>query len=178
MRIISGKYKGRRLQVPKKLPVRPTTDRAKEALFNILNHKVYWEELKVMDLFAGTGNLSFEFASRGAHTLVAVDCFAGCTRYIAKVAQELQLPITARTANVFTYLPRVREKYDIIFADPPYDLAPEQFSKIVALVFEKELLEEEGLLIVEHPTQIDFSHHSHYTEQRKYGRSVFSFFEP
>ncbi len=177
MRIISGKYKGKRLSAPKKLPVRPTTDRAKEALFNILNHRVSWETLKVMDLFAGIGSISFEFASRGAAAITAVDVFAGCTRYIAKIAQELDLPITALTADVFTYLPRIREKYNLIFADPPYDIAPEQFSKIVALIFEKELLEVAGILVVEHSPRTDLSHNPHFVEQRKYGSSVFSFFE-
>ena len=177
MRIISGKYKGKRLSAPKKLPVRPTTDRAKEALFNILNHRISWETLKVMDLFAGIGSISFEFASRGAASITAVDAFAGCTRYIAKIAQELDFPITTLTADVFTYLPRIREKYNLIFADPPYDLTPEQFSKIVALTFEKELLETEGLLVVEHSPRTNLSDHPHFTEQRKYGGSVFSFFE-
>lgn len=177
MRIISGKHKGKKLLPPKKLPVRPTTDKAKEALFNILNHRVYWEELKVMDLFAGTGNVSFEFASRGACTIVAIDRFAGCTRYISKIAQELELPITAVTADVFRYLPGIREKYDIIFADPPYDFTSDRFSKIVELVFKQQLLEGEGLLIVEHSPHTDLSGCPQYTGQRKYGRNVFSFFE-
>lgn len=176
MRIIAGKHKGRKLLPPKKLPVRPTTDRAKEGLFNILNHRLHWEDLSVMDLFAGTGSISFEFASRGACHLVAVDRFAGCTRYITTIARELQLPITAITANVFAYLAKTQEKHDLIFADPPYDFEVDQLLKIVDLAYERELLTAEGFLIVEHSAQNNLSHHPHYAEQRKYGDTVFSFF--
>lgn len=177
MRIISGKHKGKRLIAPKKLPVRPTTDMAKEGLFNILNNRYYFEGLKVLDLFSGTGNISFEFASRDAGEIIAVDSFPGCVQYISKTAKELELRIDAIKSDVFKYLERTPEKFNIIFADPPYSFDQAQFLKIVDLVMERELLLEDGLLIVEHSDQTDLSSHPNFSEHRKYGGSVFSFFE-
>ncbi|MCX2680891.1 RsmD family RNA methyltransferase [Galbibacter sp. EGI 63066] len=177
MRIISGKYKGKRLMAPQKLPVRPTTDFAKEALFNILNNQFYFDELTVTDLFAGTGNISFEFASRGAKSITAVDNHAGCVQYISKIKNELDFPIQTVKSDVFTYLEKTRQKADIIFTDPPYDFSLEQFSKIPELVQKQELLNEGGLLIVEHSKHTDLSECPGYSEHRKYGGSVFTFFE-
>ncbi|MCR9227567.1 MAG: RsmD family RNA methyltransferase [Flavobacteriaceae bacterium] len=177
MRIISGKYKGKRLTAPKKLPVRPTTDMAKEALFNILNNRFHFDELKVLDLFSGTGNISFEFASRGSQQITAVDAFQGCVRYISKTAQELEFPIDTIKSDVFKFLGKTPEKFDLIFADPPYDLNTEEFLKIADLVFEKEILWEDGVLIIEHSDQTDLSEHPQFSELRKYGGSIFSFFE-
>lgn len=177
MRIISGKYKGKRLVAPKKLPVRPTTDMAKEGLFNILNNRFYFDELKVLDLFAGTGNISFEFASRGVQDITAVDSFPGCVHYISKISTELDFPITTIKSDVFKYLERTTEQFDLIFADPPYNFDQTQFLKIPDLVFTRDLLREEGLLVVEHSDQTNLSEHPHFTEQRKYGGSIFSFFE-
>ncbi len=177
MRIISGKHKGKRLIAPKKLPVRPTTDMAKEGLFNILNNRYYFDGLKVLDLFSGTGNISFEFASRDAGEIIAVDSFPCCVQYISKTAKELELRIDAIKSDVFKYLERTPEKFNIIFADPPYSFDQAQFLKIVDLVMERELLLEDGLLIVEHSDQTDLSSHPNFSEHRKYGGSVFSFFE-
>lgn len=177
MRIISGKYKGKRLSAPKKLPVRPTTDMAKEGLFNILNNRFFLDELKVLDLFAGTGNISFEFASRGSKELTAVDGFPGCVQFINKVARELDFPITAIKSDVFKFLGRTTDRFNLIFADPPYDLQDSQFSSLVDLVFDNGLLLDDGLLVVEHSSQTDLSQHPNFSENRKYGGSVFSFFE-
>ncbi|GMN11850.1 16S rRNA (guanine(966)-N(2))-methyltransferase RsmD [Croceitalea sp. MTPC9] len=177
MRIISGKYKGKRLTAPKKLPVRPTTDMAKEALFNILNNRYFFEDLSVLDLFSGTGNISFEFASRGSGNITAVDGHTGCIRFISKTSTELNFEIDTVKSDVFKFLERTKNKYDIIFADPPYDLGLDKFSKIPELVFSNGLLLEEGALIIEHAEQTDLSELSHFTEKRKYGSSVFSFFE-
>lgn len=177
MRIISGKYKGKRLTAPKKLPVRPTTDMAKEALFNILNNRFYFDELKVLDLFSGTGNISFEFASRGTEKITAVDGHQGCVRYISKTAEELDFTIKTVKSDVFKFLKNAPEKFNLVFADPPYDFETEQFLNIANLVFEKELLLEEGLLIIEHSEQTNLSEHPQFSEQRKYGSSIFSFFE-
>lgn len=176
MRIISGTHKGRRLIAPKRLPVRPTTDNAKEALFNILNNRYYFDELKVLDLFAGTGNISFEFASRGALDLTCVDAHAGCIKFIYKIAQELGFPIQTIRQDVFQYLEAVQAKFNIIFADPPYAFDVSQFETIVNTVFERELLLEEGALIIEHPKHTDLSGLKHHLESRRYGSSVFSFF--
>lgn len=177
MRIVSGKYKGKRLTAPKKLPVRPTTDMAKEALFNILNNRFYFDELNVLDLFAGTGNISYEFASRGTEKITAVDGHQGCVKYISKTAQELGFPISTIKSDVYQFLKGSPEKFDLIFADPPYGFDTEQFLKIVNLVFERELLPSEGLLVIEHSEQTDLSGHPKFSEQRKYGGSIFSFFE-
>ncbi|MHA7831385.1 MAG: 16S rRNA (guanine(966)-N(2))-methyltransferase RsmD [Flagellimonas sp.] len=177
MRIISGKYKGKRLVAPKKLPVRPTTDMAKEALFNILNNRFYFDELKVLDLFSGTGNISFEFASRGTEKITAVDGHQGCVRYISKTAQELDFTIKTAKSDVFKFLKNTPEKFDLVFADPPYEFETEQFLNIANLVFENTLLLEDGLLIIEHSDQTNLSEHPQFSEQRKYGGSIFSFFE-
>ena len=177
MRIISGKYKGKRITAPAKLPVRPTTDVAKEALFNILNNYYHIPSLKVLDLFAGTGNISIEFAARGAEDIIAVDQNYECIKFIKKTAAELDFPITTIKSDAFKYLEKAPVKADIIFADPPYDMKLEDFAKIAELVFEKQALLEDGQLIIEHSKHTDLSNLDHFTESRKYGSSVFSFFE-
>ncbi len=177
MRIISGNYKGKRIIAPKKLPVRPTTDMAKEALFNILNNQYYFNEISVLDLFAGTGNISYEFASRGTERIVSVDADFGCIKFINKIANELDFNISTIKSDVFSYLEKVNVKSDIIFADPPYDMTLEEFSKIPELVFNNELLLENGVLIIEHSKYTDLSQLPHFSNQRRYGVSVFSFFE-
>lgn len=177
MRIISGRYRGKRLIAPKKLPVRPTTDMAKESLFNILNNQFYIEEIKVLDLFAGTGNISFEFASRGANSITAVDSHAGCIKYVSKINEELDFNIDIIRSDVFQYLKRTVDKFDVIFADPPYNLDLEKFQQIPESVFTNTLLQEDGLLIIEHSPQTNLSDLPNFKEQRKYGSSIFSFFQ-
>jgi|SRR5690606_33126437 len=176
MRIISGTHKGRRLTAPKNLPVRPTTDFAKEALFNILRTRLYFDEIKVLELYAGTGNISFEFASRGVPTIISVDSNLGCVQYIHKISEEFSFPIKAIKSEAINYLNRASDKFDIVFADPPYEFEISQFENIIKLVFEKNILEEEGMLIIEHSKENDLSVLPHYSEARKYGGSVFSFF--
>ncbi len=177
MRIISGKHKSRRISAPRKLPVRPTTDMAKESLFNILNNQYYFDEVSVLDLFAGTGNIGYEFGSRGSQKITAVDADFGCVRFIEKTAEELELNITAVKNDVFTYLEKTVLKANIIFADPPYDMSLEKFEQIPELIFKNEILLEDGVLIIEHAKQMDLSYLEHFLSHRKYGGSVFSFFE-
>lgn len=177
MRIISGKHKGRRLIAPKKLPVRPTTDMAKEALFNILNNRFNLNGLQVLDLFSGTGNIAFEFSSRGASVITAVDENFDCVKFIKKTSTELDMNINVIKSDVYKYLEKAPIKADIIFADPPYDFEPDAFQKFAYLIFEKELLLEGGILILEHSKHTDLSEVEHFKESRKYGSSVFSFFE-
>lgn len=177
MRIISGKNKGKHLIAPAKLPVRPTTDFAKEALFNILNNSYYFDEISVLDLFSGTGNISYEFASRGCQSIVSVDNHSGCIQFITKIAKELEYFITPLKSDVYNYLKKTNQKFDIIFADPPYEFAQEKFSEIVGLVFERELLNEEGVLIVEHSKQTDLEEVPNFSFSKKYGGNMFSFFE-
>jgi len=178
MRIISGKHKGRRISPPKHLPVRPTTDMAKESLFNILANRFYFGDLKIFDLFSGTGNIAIEFASRDAGEIVAVDNFPACVGFIAKTARELDLPIHALRSDVFKFLESTPERADIIFIDPPYGLDDDRFMALVALVFDRGLLRPGGLLIVEHSANTDLSTHPRFSEIRKYGGSRFSFFVP
>lgn len=177
MRIISGKYKGRRLIAPKKLPVRPTTDMAKESLFNILNNHFNFSELRILDLFSGTGNISYEFASRGAKPITSVDADFGCINFIKKISTELDFDITTIKSDVFKFLERSNSSYDIIFADPPYHLSQEQFESIITLIFENELLEEDGMLIIEHSKDMKLEHMMHFSFSKHYGGTTFSFFE-
>jgi len=177
MRIISGKHKGRRLVAPKNLPVRPTTDMCKESLFNILNNYFNFHGLKVLDLFSGTGNISYEFGSRGAGPITSVDGDFGCVNFIKKTATVLDLDITALKSDVFKFLEKSKASYDIIFADPPYDLGQEQFEKIIKIIFENNILEEDGMLIVEHSKHTKLDHMMHFSFAKNYGGSVFSFYE-
>lgn len=177
MRIISGEFKGRRITAPKKLPVRPTTDMAKEALFNILNNQYYLDEISVLDLFSGTGNISYEFASRGTTEILAVDADFGCVKFINETAESFGMPIKTVKSDVFKFLEKNKQKHTIIFADPPYSFDVEAFSKIPNLVFENELLEENGLLIVEHSKHTDLSELVNYSHSKNYGGNMFSFFQ-
>ncbi|RAV30373.1 RsmD family RNA methyltransferase [Sinomicrobium soli] len=177
MRIISGKYKGKRLLAPKKLPVRPTTDFAKEGLFNILENHFYLQDLIVTDLFAGTGNISYEFASRGTTRITCVDAHPGCIQFIYRTAESLNFPIRAIKSDVFRFLDKVKSGSDIIFADPPYDLPEEEFARIPRIVFENGLLEDDGFLIVEHSRHTRMDHLPRFAFEKKYGNCIFSFFE-
>ena len=176
MRIIGGSLKGLRLNPPKKLPVRPTTDLAKEALFNILLNQIEFDDIKVLDLFSGTGNISLEFASRGAKEVISVDRSIQCIHYLKDTARQHKLEqIKTFKADVLKYLQLETEQYDLIFADPPYDL--NQIPEIPKIIFEKKLVAPGGLLIVEHQSMQNLSQHPDFVEQRKYGHSSFSFFK-
>lgn len=177
MRIISGKHKGRRLVAPSKLPVRPTTDMAKEALFNILNNQYHLSNVSVLDLFAGTGNISYEFAARGSEEVTAVDGNFDCVKFIKKTAAELEFPIITIKSDVYKYLANASVKADLIFADPPYNFEKTEFEKIAELVFANNMLNEGGQLIIEHSKHTDLSDVANFSNSRKYGSSVFSFFE-
>ena len=177
MRIISGKLKGRRLKAPKNLPVRPTTDMAKEGLFNILNNLYYFDSTSVIDLFSGTGNISYEFASRGSKNIYAIDANYNCIKYIYNTAKELDLDINTYKSDVYKFLEKTSMKADIIFADPPYDFEANKFLEIANTVFEKNMLNEEGVLIIEHSKHTDLSNHKNHSYDKRYGGNVFSFFE-
>ncbi|WP_139958798.1 RsmD family RNA methyltransferase [Flavicella sediminum] len=177
MRIISGKHKGRRLTAPKNLPVRPTTDMSKESLFNILNNLYYIEDLTVLDLFTGTGNISFEFASRGAEGITAVDQHFGCIKFINQINKELDFSINTIKSDVYKFIDKTAISADIVFADPPYNFTDEQFLKIATTIFEKNILKEDGLLIIEHSKQTKLNEHPNFSYDKRYGGNVFSFFE-
>jgi 16S rRNA (guanine966-N2)-methyltransferase len=176
MRIIGGALKGLRLNPPKNLPVRPTTDLAKEALFNILQNQIEFENIKVLDLFSGTGNISMEFASRGAEKVVSVDRSIQCVHYLKDTAKQHGLnKMSVFKDDVFKYLQLETEQFNLIFADPPYDL--NRIPEIPGLIFDKDLLLPGALLIVEHQSLQNLSKHPSFVEQRKYGHSSFSFFK-
>jgi len=175
MRIIGGTLRGLRLNPPKNLPVRPTTDLAKEALFNILLNQIEFEGIKVLDLFSGTGNISLEFASRGAAEVISVDRSIHCVNYLKDTSRQHKLnQIKAYKEDVFKYLQIETEQYDLVFADPPYDL--NKIPDIPKIVFERNILLPGALLIVEHQSMQNISQHPAFVEQRKYGHSSFSFF--
>jgi 16S rRNA (guanine966-N2)-methyltransferase len=176
MRIIGGRLRGLRLNPPNNLPVRPTTDLAKEALFNILYNQIEFEDLKVLDLFSGTGNISMEFVSRGAASVTSVDRSVPCIHYLNDTARQHKIEqIKTFKADVFKYLDLETDQYDMIFADPPYDL--NSIPDIAKIIFEKNLLLPGGMLIVEHQSMQNISQHPAFVEQRKYGHSSFSFFK-
>lgn len=175
MRIIGGKYKGKRLTAPKNLPVRPTTDFAKEGLFNVLRNEFDFEGIEVLDLFAGTGNISFEFASRGVKAITSIDQNYNCIAFIKRMSAEMQLnQLKAFKNDVFKYLQKYDTKFDLIFADPPYAL--EELNTIPDVIISKKLLKENGWLVVEHDKHTDFSAHPHLFKHKSYGNVHFSIF--
>ncbi len=176
MRIISGKFKGRRFKTNPKVTARPTTDFAKEGLFNLLNNQIDFEGLKVLDLFAGIGSISFEFISRDAEEVVAIELNQNNLAYIRKVANELKVSnIIPTKVDVFKYVASCHQQFDLIFADPPYDL--EDIATIPNLIFEHNILKEGGLFILEHSKNTILDEHPHFSHTRKYGNVHFSFFE-
>ena len=176
MRIIGGKRGGIRLHPPTNLPVRPTTDIAKEELFNILQHQIEWDESSCLDLFCGTGNISFELASRGALEVDSVDIHSKCLFYVKDTAKKYALDvINTRKADVFKFVSSCKKSYDFIFADPPYDVP--QLPQLAQMILDNGLLKEGGILVVEHPSTRKMLDHPLFIETRKYGYSSFSFYE-
>ena len=176
MRIISGKYRGKQLLAPRNLPVRPTTDFAKEALFNLLQNYFHLENIQVLDLFAGTGNISYEFASRGTQHITAVDKNFLCVRYINQTTEKLAFTgLQAIKADAVQFVNRAYQKWDVIFADPPYDFAG--YNELVDGVLSRKLLTEDGILVIEHGKYTSFSDHPNFFDERKYGNVHFSFFQ-
>lgn len=177
MRIIGGKYRGRRIEPPSNFKARPTTDFAREGLFNILNNRVDFESIDVLDLFSGTGSISYEFASRGAPNVHLVDKdrihIAGIRRIIKELGIENIRPILI---DVKAYLKTCSVKYDVVFADPPYDLP--WLNEIPDLVMQSEVIREDGFFILEHPRGSVFTGHKLFFEHRNYGGVNFSFFRP
>lgn len=175
MRIVSGKYRGRTIVPPKNLRARPTTDFAKENLFNVLGNLVDWEEIDVLDLFSGTGSISYEFCSRGARNVTSVEINAVHHAFIRKTAEQLGFgQLHALKANVFLYLKSCAKQFDVIFSDAPYDLQGAE--QVIDLVFEKGLLREDGLLIFEHSDRKRFEEHPNFWQTRSYGSVNFSIF--
>ncbi len=176
MRVIGGIYKRRRFDVPKNFKLRPTTDFAKENLFNILNNLIDLEELKVLDLFAGTGSISIEFASRGCKEIVCVEKSAAHYGFIQKVVKELQAPIYPIKGDALKFITNPKgEKFDLIFADPPYAL--KEMAEIPNMVFDNHRLKEGGLFILEHSSDQHFEEHPYFLQHRIYGSVNFTIFQ-
>lgn len=177
MRIIGGKYKGRRIEPPSDLKARPTTDFAREGLFNILVNRIDFEESQILDLFSGTGSISYEFASRGAQLIHLVEKnprhIAGISRIIRELGIDTIRPIHI---DVRTYLKTCTFKYDVVFADPPYDLP--WLRELPELVMNSGVVKDEGFFILEHPRDLNFSGYPYFFEHRHYGGVNFSFFKP
>jgi len=163
------------LHPPKNLPTRPTTDFAKTGLFNILNNKIDYENTTVLDLCCGTGNISFEFLSRGAKYVTSVDKHAACLKYISDTAKELKFD-NSKTwkIDLFRFIEKTEEKFDLIFVDPPYDA--EWIDRLSTVIFEKGILNPEGMLIIEHGSQTKLDGLPNFIEKRNYGNVNFSIF--
>jgi 16S rRNA (guanine966-N2)-methyltransferase len=175
MRIISGMHKGRVIHTPKNLPVRPTTDFAKESIFNILNNHFEFDGLKILDLFCGTGNMTYEFVSRGCGDITSVDSNYSCCEFVKKTSAAFKMEqVKVIKSDAFAFLKRTSTTYHIIFCDPPYEL--ENFELIPELVFANKLLKPEGWLVVEHGPRTDLSKLPNFMEHRKYGNVNFSIF--
>ncbi len=180
MRIISGKFRGKRITAPANLPVRPTTDFAKEALFNVLNNHYEFDEISVLDLFSGIGSISLEFASRGSNRVISVDQDAGCVKFLSETVESMNLGdvVSVERNDVFQFLKRnTQGNFEVIFADPPFVFEQEEYNKLIELVKENEWLKPEGELVLEHSSHIKFEEHPHLIQTRKYGNVHFSFFD-
>ena len=177
MRIISGKLKGRKFEIPNGWKTRPTTDIARESLFNILQNKSDFENKVVLDLYAGSGAVGYEFISRGVQKVTFVDKFHGCTNFIKKNLELFEIITSGNVvkSEVFHFLKNCETaQFDIIFADPPYD--DDTMLLLPDLIFGRLVLKSEGILIIEHDDRHNFEKHSNFVELRKYGQSQFSFF--
>ena len=176
MRIISGTHKGRVIHAPKNLPVRPTTDFAKESIFNILNNHFEFDGLRVLDLFCGTGNMTYEFASRGCGDILSVDSHFHCCEFVKKTCAAFKMDqVRVIKSDAFAFLKRPAAPFHIIFCDPPYEM--EHFEQLQELVFFNDLLKPQGWLVIEHGPNTDLSKLKYFSEHRKYGNVNFSIFE-
>ena len=175
MRIITGQYKGRHFDVPRSFKARPTTDFAKENIFNVLNGYIDFEDITALDLFSGTGSISLELVSRGCARVVSVeadrDHHAFISQCLTKLGTDVCTPIRG---DVFRFLKSCRQQFDFIFADPPYAL--KELPQIPDLIFQKDILAPEGVFVFEHGKDHDFSSHPHFVEHRSYGSVNFSIF--
>ncbi|WP_235295710.1 RsmD family RNA methyltransferase [Portibacter marinus] len=178
MRIISGTFKGRKFYPPaNKWPTRPTTDYAKEGLFNILMNEIDFEETKMLDLFGGTGNHCYEFISRGCKDVTYVDKFGPAVKFVHQIALELGVSqhIQIVRSDVFKFLKNTNDVYDYIFAGPPYPLP--NLDEIPDKIFEAKVLSKEGIFVLEHNPNHNFENHPCFVKSRNYGSTIFAFFQ-
>ena len=175
MRIITGIYKGRRFDIPRTFKARPTTDFAKENIFNVLNGYVDFETCRTLDLFSGTGSISLEFLSRGCPEVVSVEADRDHYAFIKKCIEKLGTErSTLIRGDVFKFLSGCRRQFDLIFADPPYEL--KRLEELPSIIFANDLLSPGGLFVFEHGKRNDFSSSPYFVEHREYGSVNFSMF--
>lgn len=182
MRIITGKYKGRHFEIPRSFKARPTTDFAKENIFNVLTGYIDFDGATALDLFSGTGSITLELLSRGCSQVVSVELDRDHHRFIQECLHKLTANSQLPTANcipirgdVFRFVKSCKQQFDFIFADPPYAL--KELPIIPDLIFEKDLLKPDGIFVFEHGKDHDFSQHPHFVEHRSYGSVNFSLFK-
>ena len=176
MNIVSGSLKGRKITYDKKLNVRPTTSKSKEGVFNTLNNLYYWNKIRVLDLFSGSGNISYEFASRGVKKIYCVDNNHDNIKFIKRTSMDLKIDLNIIKYDYKKFLKKNNEKFDIIFADPPYDYSLQKLAEIVDLIFIEKSVAEGGIFLLEHNNKIEFSNHNLFHFKKKYGSNCFSFF--
>lgn len=177
MRIITGKYKGRHFDIPRSFKARPTTDFAKENIFNVLVQYIDFEGATALDLFSGTGSITLELLSRGCSSVISVELDREHHHFIKECLNKLQAPsdsVIPFRSDVFRFLKTCRQQFDFIFADPPYAL--KELPTLPDLVLERNLLKSDGIMVLEHGKDYDFSHHPHFVEHRQYGSVNFSLF--
>ena len=176
MRIISGELGGRRIKVPRNLPIRPTTDQAKEGIFNIISNKVNIEDLEILDLFSGSGMVGLEFISRGAK-VTFVEKNVQCVKHISSTLNDLNIQSKIIKQDVFKFLSNCSTNFDIIFADPPYSFEEAHYNKLINLVENNFLNNTFSLFILEHYKKKDFKEKNNFVEKRSYGDCSFTFFQ-
>ena len=175
MRIISGIFRGRQIRPPGNFKARPTTDFAKESLFNILIHQFSIEDLDVLDLFSGTGSISYEFASRGARSVLAIEMAPMHFKFIQETCRSMEMEqVTVIRADAFRYLKKPTQAFDFIFADPPFNHPG--LAELPDLIFSTDILNKQGVFILEHPGSYSFTAHPRFLQHRKYGGVNFTFF--
>lgn len=175
MRIIGGSFKSMRFNPPANIPTRPTTDMAKEGLFNMLNNYFNFDNVKFLDLFGGTGSISYEFSSRGCTDITNVERFPKCAQFIQKTALDMKMEgFKSLQMDVFAYIEMCHEKFDIIFAGPPYAL--ENMDSIPDLIIQKNLIDGEGWFVMEHNPNHHYDEHPNFLLKKNYGSTIFSVF--
>lgn len=176
MRIVAGKWRGKQIVAPKNLPVRPTTDMAKESLFNLIRNYLDFEQIRALDLFSGTGNLSYELASRGCPSITSVDRSRDCIRFIQKTALALPTSAIAPVASdAITFVQRSPSQWDLILADPPFDF--DRYDALIDAILNGQRLTANGVFVLEHGPFTTFEDHPHCFDHRKYGNVQLSFFQ-
>ena len=177
MRIISGKFGGQRLIIPRNLPIRPTTDIAKEGLFNILNNSIDFETVRVADFFAGSGSIGFEFISRGNKDLTFIENNYKCIKHLSNTAKKFCVQVKIIPKDVFKEIKNLKKNYDIVFADPPYKLEDDKYFYLIKFIQQNILKNDESILIIEHYKKRCFKNIKGYISSRSYGDCTFTFFK-